>query len=119
MTGRLPTWLANWLGVDLPAGDAATWQLDASWHWPPWATLLLVLAVVAWTITLYAREASAAGRGYRAILAVLRMTALALVLIMLAQWAITLRLTGPPAFAVIIDRSGSMQIADRYTQPEL
>ena len=69
MTGRLPAWLADWLGVELPAtGDAATWQLDSAWHWPPWATVLLVLAAILWTVMLYTREASTAGRGYRALL---------------------------------------------------
>lgn len=118
MTGHLPAWLADWLGVELPAaGDSATWQLDTTWHWPPWATVLLVLAAIIWTLTLYTCEASTAGRGYRALLAILRMTAIALVLIMLAQWAIALRLTGPPAFALVIDRSASMGIADRYREP--
>ena len=68
MTGRLPTWLADWLGVDLPAaGDAASWRLDSTWHWPPWATVLLILAVILWTAMLYTREASTAGRRYRAL----------------------------------------------------
>ncbi|MEX0641362.1 MAG: vWA domain-containing protein [Pirellulales bacterium] len=119
MTGRLPAWLAEWLGVELPAaGDSATWQLEATWHWPPWATVLLVLIAILWTITLYTREASTAGRGYRALLAFLRMTAIALILIMLAQWALALRLTGPPAFALVIDRSASMGIDDRNGDPE-
>ena len=63
MTGHLPSSLARFLGVDLPAtGDAATWQLDATWRWPPWATLLLVLVAIVWTITLYTREGTEALR---------------------------------------------------------
>ena len=38
---------------------------------------------------------------------------------MLAQWALALRLTGPPAVALVIDRSASMGIADRYNDTEL
>ncbi len=119
-TGHLPAWLADWLGVELPAaGDSATWQLDSTWRCPPWATVLLVLFAILWTVLLYTREASTAGRRYRALLAALRMTAIALLLVMLAQWALALRLTGPPAFALVIDRSASMGIADGYTEPEL
>jgi hypothetical protein len=118
MSGRLPAWLAEWLGIGLPAaGDAVTWQLDSAWRLPPWATVLLILAAILWTVLLYTREASAASRGFRALLAALRMAAIALVLIMLAQWAIALRLTGPPALALILDRSASMGIADRYDDP--
>ena len=40
----------------------ATWQLDSAWSWAPWATLLLVLAAIVWTVMLYARESSSAGR---------------------------------------------------------
>jgi hypothetical protein len=120
MSGHLPAWLANWLGVELPAaGDAATWQLDATWRWPPWATVLLVLFAIVWTVALYLRESSTVGRGYRALLAGLRISAIVLVLLMLAQWAIALRLTGPPPFALVIDRSASMGIDDHYSDSEL
>ncbi len=120
MSGRLPNWLADWLGVPpSTAADGATWQLDSAWHWAPWATLLLVLGAILFTAVLYARESSGAGRAYRAMLTALRLTAIGLVLIMLAQWALAIRLTGPPAIALIIDRSASMAIADHYTTAEL
>ena len=120
MTGRIPTWLADWLGVPLPTdADAATWQLDSAWRWAPWATVLLVLAAIAWTATLYARESTSAGRGYRALLASLRLCAIGLVLIMLAQWALGLRLTGPATIALVIDRSASMAIVDNYADEDL
>ena len=102
------------------AGDAATWQLDSAWRWPPWATLLLVLVAILWTVMLYARESSSAGRPLSC--PVGRLAAdghRACVLIMLAQWALALRLTGPPAIALVIDRSASMGIADRYDDPAL
>lgn len=120
MSGYLPHWLAEWLGV--PAGtaaDGASWQLDSAWSWAPWATLLLVLAAILFTSLLYARESTSAGRAYRALLTTLRLAAIGLVLIMLAQWAIAVRLTGPPAVALIIDRSASMAIADQYDDAEL
>jgi hypothetical protein len=120
MSGRLPAWLAEWLGVPVPSNaDAATWQLDSRWSWAPWATLLLVLVAIAWTISLYARESGSASRMYRTALVTLRLTTIGLVLVMLAQWALALWLTGPASIAVIIDHSASMDIADRYDDPTL
>ncbi len=120
MSAPLPAWLADWLGVRSSINaDAATCQLDSAWNWPPWATVLLLLAAVSFTILLYAREASGAGRGYRAFLIALRLIAVALVLVMLAQLALALRLTGPAAIVLVIDRSASMGIADRYSESEL
>ena len=115
MSGRLPAWLADWLGVPVPSNaDSATWQLDSRWSWAPWATLLLVLVAIAWTAWLYSRESGNASRMYRTALAALRLAAIGLVLVMLAQWALALWLTGPPSIAVVIDHSASMSIADRY-----
>ena len=118
MSGRLPAWLADWLGVPVPSNaDTAIWQLDTRWSWAPWATLLLVLIAIAWTVSLYARESGSASRIYRAALVALRLAAIGLVLVMLAQWALALWLTGPPSIALVIDHSASMNIADRYDDP--
>jgi hypothetical protein len=115
MSGRLPAWLADWLGVPVPSNaDTATWQLDTRWSWAPWATLLLVLVAIAWTVSLYARESGSASRLYRTVLIALRLAAIGLVLVMLAQWALALWLTGPPSIALVVDHSASMSIADRY-----
>lgn len=120
MTGRFPSWLADWFGVPPDSGaDGATWQLDSAWNWAPWATLLLVVLAIAYTVLLYARESSAANRAYRALLVTLRLSALAIVLVMLAQWALAVRLTGPPSLALVIDRSASMGIVDRYADSAL
>jgi uncharacterized membrane protein len=117
MSGRLPAWLSEWVGVSAPTNaDGATWQFDSKWSWAPWATLLLVLIAVGWTIALYSRESGNAGRAYRSVLVALRLAALAIVLIMLAQWAIAFLLTGPPSLALVIDRSASMAITDHYNE---
>src|SRR3954470_9745508 len=80
MSGRLPAWLAELLGVPVPSNaDTATWQLDSHWSWAPWATLLLVLFAITWTVSLYARESGSAGRMYRAVLITLRLAAIGLV----------------------------------------
>jgi hypothetical protein len=118
MSGRLPAWLVEWLGVPVPSDTGtATWQLDSRWSWAPWATLLLVLVAIAWTASLYARESGSASRMYRAALVALRLAAIGLVLVMLAQWALALWLTGPPSVALVIDHSASMGITDRYDDP--
>lgn len=120
MSGGMPNAVTDWLGLSLPAGgDDATWQLDSAWHWAPWATLLLVIGAIAWTIVLYARESSSVKRQYRMFLAALRLTALGILLVILAQWAIIVRITGPPSIAVVVDRSASMGIADQYDDTAL
>ena len=57
-----------------------------------------------------AGEAAAIARCSRA----LRLAAVALVLVMLTQATLTFQRTGPPSIALVIDRSASMDIADRY-----
>jgi hypothetical protein len=119
MSGRVPTWIADWIGASAASGvDAATWQLDSSWRWTPWATVLLAIAATAWIVFLYARESTAASPRYRAVLAGLRLIVIAVVLVMIAQWALALRLTGPPAIAVLVDRSASMATVDRYSDAQ-
>jgi len=113
MSGSLPGWLADWLQLP-PGGDGATWQLDSAWTWAPWATVLLTAIAIVWTAMLYKREQSPAGRVYRAGLVSLRLIVMATLLVMIAQWALAIRLTGPPAIVVVIDRSASMEIVDRY-----
>ncbi|MEX2316093.1 MAG: VWA domain-containing protein [Pirellulales bacterium] len=120
MSRRLPGWLADWLGLPVPqGGDGATWQLDSAWTWAPWVTLLVVMLATVWTVVLYRREQTAAGRFFRSLLVALRLTAIATLLVMLAQWALAIRLTGPPPIAIVIDRSASMNIADRYDDPAI
>jgi hypothetical protein len=120
MSVRVPSWLAGWLGGSTASNaDAATWQLDTAWRWPPWVTVLLVIVAIFWTVLLYTRESPTAPRRYRALLVTLRLIALGLVLIMIAQWALALRLTGPPAIVILVDRSASMETADRYVDAQI
>src|SRR3954454_390311 len=108
MSGTLPPWIAQWLGVHLPSGaDGASWQLDSAWHWAPWATVALIVAAIAWTIALYARESTSARRSYRSLLIALRLVATGLSLAMQAQWATAIRITSSPTLVPIIDRSAS------------
>jgi hypothetical protein len=120
MSGKLPAWLADWLGVaSHSSAGTIEWQLTSRWAWMPWATLLLVVAAIVWTFAVYARESSSASRSYRVLMATLRIFAIALLLVMLAQWAFTLRVSGPPAIALVIDNSASMGLTDRCDDPAL
>lgn len=115
MNGTSPGTIAHWLGAQTPEPtEGLVWQLHSMWRWAPWATVLLVVATVAWTTLLYARESCGASAIYRGLLVALRLTAMGMLLIMLAQWAIVVRVTGPPAIALVVDASASMGIVDTY-----
>lgn len=115
MSGTLPNWLADWLAVErAAAGNTVAWRLDLTWPWPPWATMLFVLVTVGGITFVYWHETSSASRGYRTLLSALRLTAVGLLLVMLTQATLTFQRTGPPSIALVVDRSASMAIADRY-----
>ena len=111
MHGVLPNWLERLLGLE-PAepGQGTFWELEHSWSWPPSLTLLLVTLAIAWVVLFYRREA--AGRRYRTALAMLRLIAIGLVLLMIAELTLTLRRTGLPSLVVAVDDSESMGIED-------
>jgi hypothetical protein len=52
-------------------------------------------------------------------LAALRLAALALLLVMLTQVTLTLQRTGPPSIAVVLDRSASMGVVDKYDESQM
>ena len=119
MSGRLPTWLENWLGVDSPgAGEGTAWRLETAWGWAPWATLLLVVALVAWIVYCYAKETPDASRRSKALLAGLRVAALGTLLLMIAELVVSLERTGLPTVVVLVDQSGSMGTVDGAAQSE-
>ena len=115
MTRRLPDWLAAWWsGPYSNTNEMVTAELQWTWPWPPWATLLLLVVLVGCVTFFYAREKSSASRSLRVGLAVLRLAVIGLLLLMLTQVAIVLKRTVPPGIAVLVDRSASMQISDTY-----
>jgi hypothetical protein len=120
MTGQLPDWLAQTIGGEPSgAGEGANFRLDVSWPFPPWATLLLLLVPIACVLAVYAYESRAVARRYRALLAAMRLTAMAILLVMLTQATLRLQRTGPPAIALVVDRSASMATVDKYESPPL
>jgi len=88
------------------------WRIRWDWNWPLWLSFLMTLAVVAWVVMLYLREASSAGKPVRTLLVLLRLTAISLVVAMLAQPAIEWFQIGRPRLVVLVDRSASMDIRD-------
>jgi hypothetical protein len=115
MSGILPNWLERWLGVEAASpGEGTLWSLENTWSWAPWATLLFSLFAVGFVVYLYAREGTSASRPFKALLVALRLAVIAIVVFMLAEFELTLRRTGLPTIAVVVDDSASMGIEDRY-----
>ena len=113
MSAPLPTWLQQWLGAPTTkSSDAVVAGLENAWPWAAWFTLLFVLLAVALVVYVYATEQSSAGRWMRSLLVGLRISAITLVLMMIAQWMMTLNRTGLPYVVVMIDDSASMATAD-------
>jgi len=113
MNGALPDWLQSWLGVDSVPGEGTAWSLAHAWPWPPWATLLILGALLLVVVGVYRREGRAS-RLRKVFLAALRLASLAVVLVMIAQVALALQRTGLPYVAVLLDNSQSMAAVDRY-----
>jgi hypothetical protein len=86
------------------------WQLQWEWTWAPWVTLLFVVAVIAIVGYFYAREASPAGKAYRTFLAMLRLTSIALVMLMLTGMLMFSSQQGLPQLHVVVDASESMNL---------
>lgn len=120
MSGILPESIARWLGVAAAGpGEGTIWSLDNTWSWAPWATLCFALAAVAWFVFFYAREGTAASRAMRGLLVAIRLALVAIVVFMIAEFTLSLRRTGLPTVAVLVDDSASMGTLDRYDQGQL
>jgi len=95
------------------------WRLETRWPLAPWVTVIAVLAIVALVVYCYAKELSPAGRPYRVLLGVLRMTTIGLLLAMLSEVLLSGTQTGRPRFAILIDQSGSMGVVDPFEPDNL
>jgi hypothetical protein len=114
MNAHLPAWIERLLDIHNQPGEGTLWHLQDQWSWPAWLTLLGLAAIGAWVVGLYLREGGGARQGYKLALAGLRLAVIGLVLVMIAQWALSFQRTGVPYVAVILDDSLSMTIADHY-----
>src|SRR5664280_560120 len=114
MNHVVPNWVERLLGVNTESGEGTVWSIESAWPWPPWVTLLFVTLAVIFVAAIYWREGPRASRAYRITLAVLRLAIIGLVLVMIAQLTLSLKRTGLPYAAVLIDDSLSMTIVDHY-----
>lgn len=120
MNGILPDWLEQWLGVEAASpGEGTVWSLENTWSWAPWATLLLAMFAVGWVVYFYAREGTTAGRVAKALLVTMRLALIAIVVFMIAEFRLSLRRTGLPTVAIVVDDSASMGISDQYDDKKL
>ena len=120
MSGTLPHWLERLLGVPADAtGKGTVWRLNHSWLFAPWVTLLAVAAIIALVAAIYSHEIGSAGRVRRALMALLRLAAIGLVLLMIGRWALDLNPAELPYLVLILDDSQSMKIVDHYDDAAL
>lgn len=120
MSGTLPYWLERMLGIPrAAAGEGTAWELEHSWSWAPWVTLVFVALAAGFITICYLREAGSAGRAYRSALALARFALVAIVAFMIAGFVLSLHRTGLPYVVVVLDESASMGIADRYDDEKL
>ncbi len=114
-TNYLPTWLTRLLAVDVPA-DATIESVESSFRGAmPWLLLVPVVLVIAGVIVLYLTERGTIGPIRRTLAIGLRVTLLALVLLLLAKPVVSLVLKRerPRGVAVLLDNSQSMTLVDR------
>ncbi|HLA83623.1 MAG TPA: hypothetical protein VJL29_02430 [Thermoguttaceae bacterium] len=114
MSTPLPYWIQRLLGIDVGPGEGASWRVEYAWGLPTWATVLLVIVLVAFVVMVYSREGRRVGVFWKAALATIRLALVGLVLLMMSQLVLCIERTGPSYLAVVLDDSASMTVVDRY-----
>ena len=116
MSTALPNWIERLLGINTEAGEGMAWGIEHAWGWPPWVTLLFAAFAAIFVAAIYLREGRRGARPYRMMLAAIRLTLVAIVLMMIAQVTLSLKRTGLPYAAVLVDDSLSMTTVDHYAE---
>jgi len=119
MSGNVPAWVERLLGIESGPGEGTVWRLENAWGWPPWVTLLFLVAAVGFVVAIYLREGRQAGTVYRLALAAIRLVLVLIVLVMISQVSVSIQRTGLPYVAVIVDDTRSMTVVDRYEKDVL
>ena len=134
MSFSVPSWIERLLGIETGPGEGTVWSLEHTWGWGTWLTLLFLALAVAFVLLIYLRERGQTWTGlqrsfseigalgallgivFRLFLALIRLLLIVIVLLMLAQITLSLKRTGLPYVAVLVDDSLSMTTVDRYTE---
>lgn len=118
MNFEAPAWLQEWIGVHAGGGDETVLGRVEMLR-PLSATFSLILALLAAATVFYCySRATDASRRYRLTTAFLRLAVVGLLIAMIGELSITLRRAGLPTVVVLVDDSESMNIADRYADPD-
>jgi len=96
----------------MPPPNALLTEVRWGWTWSPWVTGLVAAAAIVWVVVIYLREQPFVRLSVRMGLAVLRIAASTIVLVMLAQPTIERRRVAPPRLVLLVDRSASMGTQD-------
>lgn len=114
MFNAVPNWIERLLGINTEAGEGTAWGIEYAWGWPPWVTLLFLAFAVVFVVAIYLREGNRSARASRLMLAAVRLALVMLTLLMIAQVTLSLKRTGLPYAAVLVDDSLSMTTVDHY-----
>lgn len=101
-------------------GQGTDWSLTYHRPWPNsmplWVVLLLFVAGIAYICWINNKDAHAVAISRRVMLILLRLGAIAVVLLAMTEISLVVERTGLPLLAVAIDDSGSMGLEDRYAE---
>ncbi len=97
-----------------PQGQGLEVNYVHSWPWPPWLTLLFLIAAGVYVVAIYLHEPGRVSRPIRLGMALLRLTLVGLLLTMMYGWMRDRYRTDLPDVILVVDDSQSMGIVDRY-----
>jgi hypothetical protein len=116
MGNAVPNWIERLLGLKTEAGEGTVWGIEYAWGWAPWVTLLFAACAAIFVVAIYLRDHRRDSRPYRLMLAAMRLVLITIALLMIAQVTVSLKRTGLPCAAVLIDDSLSMTTVDHYDE---
>ncbi len=101
------------------AGEGLERTFSHTWPWPPWVTLLFLMAAAAYVVAVYLREPGAVSRRTRLTLASIRILLVAVLLVMMYGWMLNRHRTDLPDLVLVVDDSQSMGVVDPIDETRL
>jgi len=105
--------------VDTNTGEGLKYYLEPTWLWMPAVMLFFTAVTIGVVVALYLNERGTSRRFARVVLALLRLTLIALVVVALLGWMLHRDRTDLPDVVLIIDDSESMAFTDQYEDESL